>query len=114
MRRFITFGLVALLGLTIFGGTLTSAEMDSKDGERAKIELTDEQKQELDALYKDLLEARKAILDKYVEYGVLSKGEAEKKLAWLEEHYTKVKEHGYLPPMHHKWDKDKHKKKDNN
>lgn len=110
MKRFAILGIVALLGFSLLGGTLAGAEpTPGKQGENApKVELTDAQKQELDTLYKQLLETRKALLNKYVEYGVLTKEKADKKISWLEDHYKKIKEHNYVPMWDH------HKKKMHN
>ncbi|MDR4887193.1 DUF2680 domain-containing protein [Fredinandcohnia sp. QZ13] len=102
-------GLVLLLSFFLLGGIQANAEME-KNEERPKVELTDQQKQELDKLYLELLETKKAIINKYVEYGVLSKEKADKKLNWLEDHYQKIKEHGYIPMHHHK----KHRDEDTN
>ncbi len=104
MKR-ITLSVFALL-LSIFfvGGIQASAEM-GKDTEKPNVELSDKQKQELDKLYLELLETKKEIINKYVEYGVLTKEKADKKLNWLDEHYEKIKEHGYIPKHHHKKDK---------
>ncbi|WP_449539320.1 DUF2680 domain-containing protein [Ferdinandcohnia sp. Marseille-Q9671] len=112
MRKIIMTGFLLLVSFFLVGGIQTSAEMD-KNVEGKKVELTEQQKQELDVLYKELLETKKTLLNKYVEYGVLSKEKADKKLAWLEEHYQKVKEHGYVPMHHHKKHDDKDEKEDN-
>lgn len=93
-------GFVLLLSFFLLGGIQANAEME-KDAEKPKVELTDKQKQELDELYLELLETKKEIINKYVEYGVLPKEKADKKLNWLDEHYQKIKEHGYIPMHHH-------------
>ncbi|MFS0824314.1 DUF2680 domain-containing protein [Bacillus sp. 1P02SD] len=103
-------GFVLLLSFFLLGGIHANAEVE-KSEERPKVELTDQQKQELDKLYLELLETKKSIIDKYVEYGVLPKEKADKKLKWLDEHYQKIKEHGYIP-MHHY--KKHHDDEDNN
>ncbi|MEH7386272.1 DUF2680 domain-containing protein [Bacillus sp. JJ1521] len=98
-------GLVLLLSFILFGGIQANAEME-KDDQRPKVELTDKQKQEMDKLYLELLTIEKKIINKYVEFGVLSKEEADKKLNWLNEHYQKIKERGYIPRHHHRKHKD--------
>ncbi|MCC3355439.1 YckD family protein [Bacillus sp. REN16] len=109
MKR--TTGFILLLSFFLIGGIHASAEME-KDTDQPKVELTDKQKQELDKLYLDLLETKKAIINKYVEYGVLPKEKADKKLNWLDDHYQKIKEHGYIPMHHHKKHKDDEDHKD--
>lgn len=102
MKRIIRLGIALTLCFFLVGGIQASAEMGNKDVEKPKIELTYKQKQELDKLYLDLLETKKEIINKYVEFGVLPKEKADKKLNWLDEHYQKIKEHGYIPMHHHK------------
>lgn len=77
-----------------------SAESMNKD-----VELTDEQKQEMQQLQQESLEYEKSIIDKYVEYGVFSQEKAEKIKNHLEERYAKLEENGFVP----KWDKKHHK-----
>ncbi|MEH7381585.1 YckD family protein [Bacillus sp. JJ1533] len=105
-------GWVLLFSFVLFGAIQANAEME-KDNERPKVELTNQQKQELDKLYLELLETKKVIINKYVEFGVLPKEKADKKLNWLDDHYKKIKEHGYIPMYHHKKDKDDDDKNDN-
>ncbi|WP_157256144.1 DUF2680 domain-containing protein [Bacillus timonensis] len=111
MKRIIQSGIILMLSFFLLGGIQASAEM-GKDVESPKVELTDKQKQELDKLYLDLLKTKKEILNKYVEFGVLSKEKADKKRNWLDEHYEKVKEHGYIPLHRHKKHKDDEDKTD--
>ncbi|MCH1626814.1 YckD family protein [Fredinandcohnia quinoae] len=96
MKRIILSGVFILLCFSIFGGSITNAEPINSEDE-TKVELSDEQKKELDALFTDLLETRKAIINKYVEFGIFSQEKADKKLSWLDKHYTKMKENGYVP-----------------
>ncbi|THE11066.1 DUF2680 domain-containing protein [Bacillus timonensis] len=105
-------GFVLLLSFFLLGGFQADAEVE-KSEERPKVELTDQQKKELDQLYLELLETKKSIINKYVEYGVLPKEKADKKLKWLDEHYQKIKEHGYIPMYHHKKHHDDEDNNDN-
>ncbi|MEH7222666.1 DUF2680 domain-containing protein [Bacillus sp. JJ1566] len=104
-------GIVLLVSFFLLGGVQVNAEME-KDAEKPKVELTDKQKQELDELYLELLETKKEIINKYVEFGVLPKEKADKKLNFLDEHYQKTKEHGYIPMHHHKKHKEDEDKND--
>ena len=112
MKRIFSIGLVLFLSFMFVGVLPASAEMGNND-QKPEVELTDQQKQELDKLYLDLLETKKEIINKYVEYGVLTKEKADKKLNWLDEHYQKIKEHGYIPKHHHNKHKDDDDKNDN-
>ncbi|WP_099362450.1 YckD family protein [Fredinandcohnia onubensis] len=112
MKRIIFSGLALFLSFLLVGEIQASAEMRNVD-QNPKVELTDQQKQELDKLYLDLLETKKEIINKYVDYGVLTKEKADKKLNWLDEHYQKIKEHGYIPMHRHKKHEDDDDKNDN-
>lgn len=71
--------------------------------DRENIKLTDEQVKELEKITFDLIAKRKELIDKYVEYGVLSKENADKIKQHLDDHFTKMKEAQFLP----RWDKHK-------
>lgn len=103
MKKFTMSVFALLLSIFLVGGVQVAAEMD---GEKPKVELTEKQKQELDELYQELLKTKKEIINKYIEFGVLTKEKGDKKLNWLDEHYQKIKEHGYIPKHHHKKHKD--------
>ncbi|MEH7238403.1 YckD family protein [Bacillus sp. JJ1562] len=103
MKRWTSF--VLLISFFLLGGIYANAEME-KDAQKPKIELTDKQKQELDKLYLELLETKKTIINKYVEFGVLPKEKADTRLNWLDEHYQKIREQGYIPMHHHKKHRD--------
>lgn len=90
---------VGLLAVGVFG--VASAEPESQE----KVELTDEQKEEMASLQKEVLEKEKQVIQKYVEYGVISKDKGDKVISHLEKHFEKLEANGYVPM----WDK-KHKK----
>jgi len=62
-----------------------------------KPELTDKQKKELAKLYKNLYETQKKLINKYAEYGVITREQAALWLSRLESRYEKLKENGYVP-----------------
>ncbi|MBO8156916.1 MAG: YckD family protein [Bacillaceae bacterium] len=82
------------------------AEPETDVEVKADVTLTDEQKKEMEALYKEFFDLHKNIIKKYVEYGVITQEKADKKMSFLDKHYEKLKENGFVM----KWDKDKHKK----
>jgi uncharacterized protein YktA (UPF0223 family) len=65
------------------------------------VKLTVEQKKELESLYEEMFETKKQLINKYAEYGVITKEKAEEKLARLDKFQTKLKEHGYTPHWPH-------------
>ncbi len=95
------------LSLILAGVLYSSPDVEAKplnedEQNGQEIQLTDQQKAELDVLYKDIMETRKQIINKYVEYGVISEEKAEKKIAHINEFYEKLKSNNYIPKWNHK------------
>ncbi|MBD8067777.1 YckD family protein [Bacillus sp. PS06] len=104
-KLFIVLGLAVPLFFVNSWLTESPTHANENDNATPEVKLSEEQKSELDALYQDLFEKRKEIIDKYVEYGVLSKEKADKKREHLDKFYKKLKENNYIP----KWEHHKHK-----
>ena len=102
MKKSMVYGFLFILCLSMVVGKQAYAQEDDLQQEETQVKLTDEQKSELDALYKEAFEARKKIIDKYVEFGVMTKEKAEKKQAHMDKFYEKLKENEYIPKFHHK------------
>ncbi|WP_077623605.1 YckD family protein [Sediminibacillus massiliensis] len=97
---------VFALFLTLIGisGTQIQAEEESgRDNE--KVELTEAQKKEMAILYQDLMDKRKGIINKYLEYGVIDEEDAKKMTEHMDAHYKKMEESGFQ--MH--WGKHKNR-----
>lgn len=106
MKRLIYLtSLVILSSVFIFGASSTVAHED-KEAQK-DIKLTEEQQGELEVLYNDLFEKHKKIINKYVEFGVISQEKGERIIAHMEERQAKMKENGYVPHLGHH---SKHKK----
>jgi len=73
--------------------------------EGAKVTLTEAQREEMKQLQQEVLERKKVIINKYVEYGVLPEEKGQKIIAHMEERFAKLENEGLIP----KWDK-KYKK----
>lgn len=63
----------------------------------AKVELTAEQKKELAEIHKDILELKLEMVDKHVEYGVITKEKGDMIKAKLQEKAQKMEANGYMP-----------------
>jgi hypothetical protein len=88
---------ILFLGLPVDG-----EQMPSKpDNQKQVVKLTKKQQAELTTLHKDILDKKKQLISKYVEYGVMPKEKGDKIISRLEDRYTKLKENGSVP----KWDK---------
>lgn len=81
-----------------------TALMSSAYGEtRVYQELTDKQKNELASLQKDIMEKKKQLINKYVEYGILDQERGKEIKSHIEKRYEKERENGFLPKWkHHK------------
>ena len=84
-----------LLGLFI---NPTYAEQNKPAEQEKQIQLTESQKAELSEIYQDLMEEKKELIQKYVEFGVLSKEKGDQMIQKLEEHYKMAKKNGFMLP----------------
>lgn len=98
MKKFVGIMAACLLSMSIFGATSSFAEVekpeDAKNAEEVK--LTDAQKAELAKLHKGILEQKKQLIQKYVEFGVIPKETADKMIQRYEEHYKMLEENGFI------------------
>jgi len=99
MKKLMNVGLLILFSASIFSMSFTGvlAEPDADTEKAEKVELTKEQKSELDTLYKDMLKTKKQIIMKYEKFGVISTEKAEKKMEWMEKHYRMIKDNDFIP-----------------
>ncbi|AOC89859.1 YckD family protein [Bacillus amyloliquefaciens] len=73
------------------------------------MSLTEQQKKEIESLEKEILEKRKHVISKYVEYGVLPKEKAEHIKQHMDRHFNMMKQNGFIPkPPPHKLEKQHH------
>ena len=86
---------ILLLGLF---NVPTYAEQDTPAEGDKQIQLTEDQKAELSEIYQDILEEKKELIQKYVEYGVLSKEKGDKMIEKFEAHYKMAEKHGFQLP----------------
>ncbi|MDU0076676.1 YckD family protein [Bacillus sp. IS1] len=70
------------------------------------MSLTEQQKKEIESLEKEVLEKRKHVISKYVEYGVLPKEKAEHIKQHMDRRFNMMKQNGFVPkPPPHKLEK---------
>jgi hypothetical protein len=107
MRSFwMTLMAALLLSVTVVGTFPVHAEEITTPEGKATVKLTDQQKNELAALHKEILEKRKEVISKYVKYGVITEEKGKKIVSHLDKHYEKLEKNGFIPH----WDHSKHKK----
>lgn len=64
--------------------------------------LTEQQKHEMEMLQKEVLELKKEVVDKYVEYGILSELQGKKMRNYFDRRYKKLEQNGFIPPTKRK------------
>lgn len=99
----ITMFISALL-LTFGLASPVWAQNDTTQKPDPKVELTETQKKELAEIHKVILEKKFEMVDKHVEYGVITKEKGDKIKEMLQKRAEKMKENGYMPRHCHKGD----------
>jgi uncharacterized lipoprotein YehR (DUF1307 family) len=98
MKKLVGIMAACLLTISIFGSTSSFAEVgkpeDAKNTEEVK--LTDAQKAELAKLHKSILEQKKQLIQKYVEFGVIPKEKGDKMIQRFDEHYKMLEQNGFI------------------
>ncbi|QOR65999.1 DUF2680 domain-containing protein [Cytobacillus suaedae] len=97
-RLTICFSLLCVFNLFTQPADIIHAE---KLEHKTDIQLTADQQEELENLYKEMFETKKQLINKYAEYGVITQDKAEEKIARLGRFQEKLKEHGYAPHWPH-------------
>ena len=93
--------MVAMFSLLICMPVLpASAEENQQPVKQDNVQFTESQKTELATIQKRILADKKELIEKYVEYGALSKEEADKMYAHFERHYKMMEQHDFQIPSH--------------
>lgn len=67
-----------------------------------EVKLTEAQKTELAKLHKDILDKKKEMVQKYVEFGVIPEDKGQMMITHFEKHYEMLEQNGFvLRPMPH-------------
>lgn len=86
---------VLLATMSIHAFAAVSTTPSAATGQQ--ITLTDAQKAELKKLYEQKFETQKKIIQKYVDFGVITKEQADKRLKKMDEIKKKMEERGFVP-----------------
>lgn len=89
-------------------------KMPAENQQQPKVELTDKQQKELAGLYQEINKLKKQVLDKYVEFGAMTKEQADSVKSWIDKHYKRMEENGFKPMERHHFHKDHDKDDDDN
>ncbi|NMD72113.1 YckD family protein [Bacillus sp. DNRA2] len=65
-----------------------------------QVQLNEQQKTELAKLHKDILEKKKEMIQKYVEFGVIEEEKGQMMIAHFEKHYEMMEQNGFMMPHH--------------
>ncbi|MBM7570692.1 YckD family protein [Aquibacillus albus] len=108
MKKYFHSTFIALLTLAFLIAipSFAFAEEQEEMPQYKDVKLTEEQLKELKVLYEDVINKRKGIINKYVEFGVLTKEDGEQMKKHLDKFFEKMEKDGYIP----KWDKKHHHK----
>jgi uncharacterized FlaG/YvyC family protein len=118
VRKFLWSTLVCLL-LSLGTVTLTHAEKNADNQEQNQeqrqnqgqnqnqpaVQLTEAQKTELAKLHKDILEKKKEMIQKYVEFGIIPEEKGQMIITHFDKHYEMLEQNGFIlrmPPHHNK------------
>jgi hypothetical protein len=94
-----------VLACLMIGFILTPIQAEgAPEQSKPKVELTEKQKEELCELHEDMLETKKKIIKKYIEYGVFTEEKGNKIIEKMETRFKELKENGYVP----NWDQHHH------
>lgn len=98
MKKTVAYVTLAAMILVVAASLVASAAPGQNPPlgpQRQAITLTDEQKKELAPLYEKMFETRKAIMQKYVDFGYMTQEQADQRAAWMKERMSQ----GYGPGM---------------
>ncbi|MGN7946028.1 uncharacterized protein DUF2680 [Bacillus altitudinis] len=105
-----TSGLILLTMVLLFGFQVNTAYGETPQMEKRpvthQVKLTTEQQKQIEVLEQQILSKRKEVIEKYVQYGVLTKEQGTHITKRMDEHYNHLKNNGFVPllkkPQHHR------------
>jgi len=89
--------LLALVLMVQSFGMVATAEEKKEQMMLTDVQLTKEQQAELAELTKEVIEKKKQVLNKYVEFGLMPQEKALKIQEKMDQHYTKLEQNGFIP-----------------
>ncbi len=103
-------GLIILSVMLLSGFYMETAHGETPQMEKRpvthQVKLTTEQQKQIETLEQQILSKRKEVIEKYVQYGVLTKEQGTHITKRMDEHYNHLKNNGFVPllkkPQHHR------------
>ncbi len=105
MRKYL-WSMITCLLLSSTMLTVAYGEKNLGNPDKPEIQLTEQQKSELAKLHKDILEKKKEMIHKYVEFGVLPKEKGQMIISHFDKHYQMLEQNGFMMRMPHNHPKD--------
>lgn len=96
MKRKLLITITAALVLIAMTITAASAAQSAPEVPN-NVELTEAQKNELKQLSDKMFEAKKQLIEKYADFGIISRKQAEYRLKKIEEKQKRFEENGFIP-----------------
>ncbi|MEB2628242.1 DUF2680 domain-containing protein [Peribacillus frigoritolerans] len=94
------FFVICLTACSLFLVNLNYPAAQENKAKTESVQFTDAQKSEIAKIQKQILADKKILIEKYVEYGALSKEEADKMVSHFEKHYKMMEEQNFQIPPH--------------
>jgi argininosuccinate lyase len=91
----------SVMSVTLLGTYVPVHAEGNTPSNKEAVQLTAQQKKELELLYKDIFDKRKQVIGKYVKYGILPEEKGQKIIAHLQKHYEKLEQNGFIPHWDH-------------
>ncbi|MFB4164933.1 YckD family protein [Alteribacillus sp. JSM 102045] len=88
---------VIMVAAVMFGSFSSQAEAYGIHAELKNVDLTEEQKEQLSTLHKNIIEQKKELVDKYVEFGMIPENKREKIKQHLDDRYNRLVENNFQP-----------------
>ncbi len=80
---------------------ITEQQKSGNEANKPEVQLTEQQKNELAKLHKDILEKKKEMIQKYVEFGVIPEEKGQMMISHFERHYEILEQNGFTLKMPH-------------
>ena len=88
---------VMLTFVFTFSSAVAYADEPDIPSEKPAIQLSDMQKKELAAIHQDILDKRKELIAKYVDFGVISEEKGKMAISRMEKHFAMLEKNGFIP-----------------
>ncbi|MGE6631980.1 YckD family protein [Bacillus sp. NPDC077027] len=93
--------MIMLMMITLFSLAVTPIHAETPQMEKRpvthQVKLPTEQQKQIEMLEQQILTKRKEVIQKYVQYGVLTKGQGVHITKRMDEHYNQLKNNGFVP-----------------